>query len=216
MAARSHLGSPTTLLPPDPRAAPHVLVTCTTPFAQVSRRRAGRVAISGEKNKAREHALVIRWEPGRLSSLRDPSCREENRISLQAKSRRWAPSSGSKPHRRTKTERNAPDQRSGVATLPLLKKRRSHRLKLPAARSSGRSRAAPGRPAFTYLGGPCLRPSRPSPELASEAAPGEVVKATNKFMVPQHCVLSREQPLKKEEMASGDFSMGPGEKGARL
>jgi methionyl-tRNA formyltransferase len=184
--------------------------------------------IGGEKQSGvTTMRLVEKMDAGPIFLQRAiPLAEDETRISLQAK---LAPLgaellvetiAGLKDGTITPREQNE----SEVSYAPILKKEDGLiDWKLPAAALERRVRGlAPWPSAFTYLAGNLLKIHRVRViEMATEAAPGEVVKADKEglWIATGNGVLSLEQVQleNKKRMAAGEFLNGTRvEKGARL
>lgn len=184
--------------------------------------------IGGEKQSGvTTMRLVEKMDAGPIFLQRAiPLAEDETRISLQAK---LAPLgaellvetiAGLKDGTITPREQNE----SEVSYAPILQKEDGLiDWKLPAAALERRVRGlAPWPSAFTYLAGNLLKIHRVRViEMATEAAPGEVVKADKEglWIATGNGVLSLEQVQleNKKRMAAGEFLNGTRvEKGARL
>lgn len=184
--------------------------------------------IGGEKQSGvTTMRLVEKMDAGPIFLQRAiPLAEDETRISLQAK---LAPQgaellvetiAGLKDGTITPRDQNE----SEVSYAPILKKEDGLiDWELPAAALERRVRGlAPWPSAFTYLGGNLLKIHRARVvETATEAAPGEVVKADKEglWIATGNGLLSLEQVQleNKKRMAAGEFLNGTRiEKGARL
>jgi len=184
--------------------------------------------IDGEKQSGvTTMHLVEKMDAGPIFLQRAiPLAEDETGISLQAK---LAPLgaellvetiAGLKAGKITPKDQNE----SGVSYAPLLKKDDGFiDWKLPAAALERRVRGlAPWPSAFTYLAGNLLKIHRARViEMATEAAPGEVMKADKEglWIATGNGVLSLEQVQleNKKRMTAGEFLNGTRvEKGARL
>ena len=184
--------------------------------------------IDGEKQSGvTTMHLVEKMDAGPIFLQRAiPLAEDETGISLQAK---LAPLgaellvetiAGLKAGKITPKDQNE----SGVSYAPLLKKEDGFiDWKLPAAALERRVRGlAPWPSAFTYLAGNLLKIHRARViEMATEAAPGEVMKADKEglWIATGNGVLSLEQVQleNKKRMTAGEFLNGTRvEKGARL